>query len=882
MKFAPYTSASDALMRERLIALALHSRPESANSTLIVAPAGYGKTTLLSQIQNVLEARNEKTAWLNCSAEDRQPDIFLANLGDCFRAADLFDSTAEYGVADLMAALSEKGPAALLIDEYENASSEGSDNLLETIIRTLPASCHLFVTTRELPKISLTKLLVDGRTRFVDAGELRFSDQETSSVIADSGLPDSYADLLEQSEGWPVMVQLARLYWQSSGAQLSSATTGQGQRTRIFDYLAEQILTKMEPAQRDFLLEISVLSEVDIASAQAVTRSPEAEKLLRGLLRLRPIVTIISEQPLALRLHPLFRDFLRHDSINFPVTSAPVRHQRAALHFVARKELSKAIEHAAQSGSADLIVQLLEDAGGALLNISEGYGRVRSYLATLSPNMVTNRPRLRLMRIMQQAMEGTSADWIAEFDRFLEQFDNAEAKPNDQTGDLALQIDLLRFIGEVSESRRVCTVSPWPRVDSLRQKCLARKYEEPRYLGVGLPVELMFIVEYGSLQLAEQRVEELRDLFETANFAPNFSWVSSHLSNISWAKGNLAASEQHAKVCLDRIMDSGEARNTLMRQNSNAILGQCYFEQNNLDLALAHFDTIPKKQTYAPIMTFVFSVCTEARCRFLLGDQARALADLEEAYQFALDEALPHLILISAAAIAEFRLLAGDITGCTELIVSANLEKALEKSEIWFSRPWLETEALIRLFSLFWIQTDQTERAYALAHEFAVRTRQSGRRLMAARAELLVMEAAFKQKRHNYAQLALGRALDCTAGSAAMRPFLDMGAEGFALLENMTKEKGQSHADWIDAILVARGSKPDVQPRAATDSISPREKDVLIGLSRGHPTKIIARELDLSHETVRHHLKKIYGKLRVHTREQAVEEALRRGIIIAP
>lgn len=878
MKFAPYTSASDALMRERLIALALHARPESANSTLIVAPAGYGKTTLLSQIQNVLEARGEKTAWLNCSAEDRQPDIFLANLGGCFRAAGLLESTAEYGVADLMAALPAKGPAALLIDEYENASSEGSDNILETIIRTLPASCHLFVTTRELPKISLTKLMVDGRTRFVDAGELRFSDQETYSVIADSGLPDSYADLLEQSEGWPVIVQLARLYWQSSGGQPSSATPEQGRRIRIFDYLAEQILTKMEPAQRDFLLEISVLSEVDITSAQAVTENPEAEKLLRSLLRLRPIVTIISEQPLALRLHPLFRDFLRHDSINFPVTSAPMLHRRAALHFAARKELSKAIDHASQSGSADLIVQLLEDAGGALLNVSEGYGRVRSYLATLSSNLVTNRPRLWLMRIMQQSMEGTSADWIPEFDRFLEQFDNACTKQNGSIDDFALQTDLVRFIGEVSESKRVCVEAPWPRIDSLRQKCLARKSEEPRYLGIGLPIELEFIVDYGSLQLAEQRVDELRDLFESANFAPNFSWVSNHLSNINLAKGDLAAAAHYSRICLDRIVDSGETKNTLMRQHCNAILGQCYYEQNNMDLALAHFDTIPKRQTYIPIVTFVPSVCTEARSRLLLGDRDRALADLEEAYQFALDESLPHFILIGAATVAEFRLLAGDVAGCAELIASANLEKALEKSQLWFSRPWLETEALIRLFSLYWTRMNQAERAYDLAHEFAVRTRQNGRRLMAVSAELLVMEAAFKQGRQNCAQLALGRALDCTAGSSALRPFLDMSAEGFELLEGMAKEKNQNHKDWIDDILVACGSKSDSQPRTA-DGISPREKDVLTGLSQGHPTKIIARELDLSHETVRHHLKKIYAKLRVHTREQAVEEAQRRGIL---
>ncbi len=878
MQFSSYTSANDALMRERLIALALHAPPESANSTLILAPAGYGKTTLLCQIQKTMDANGERTAWLNCRAEDSQPDIFLGNLGRSFRAAGLFDDEIEYGVADLMEALSAQGDAALLIDEYENVNSEESDNILETIIRTLPASSHLFVATRELPKISLTKLLVDGRTRIVDANQLRFSDQEISAVVSGSGLPDTYADLLDQSEGWPVMIQLARLYWQSSGASPAAPEPELGHRIRIFDYLAEQILTKMVSVQRDFLLEISILSEVDVASAQAVTENPDAEKLLRDLLHLHPIVTIISERPLALRLHPLFRDFLRYFSINFSVTNAPMLHRRAALFYAAQRELSTAIEHAAQSGASDLIVQLLEEAGGALLNVSEGYGRVRKFLATLSPNVVISRPRLWLMRIMQQAMEGTSGDWIAEFDRFIERLDNTAAMANDQKGDFALQINLVRFIGEVSESKRVCTEAPWSRVDELLQECMAFKFEEPRYLGVGLPVELMFIIDYGSLESAQKHVTELKDLFESANFAPNLSWISSHLSNINWARGNLAAAEQYAKSCLDRILDSGEAKNTLMRQNCNAILGQCYFEQNDLELALAHFDTIPKKQTYVPIMTFVFSVCSEARARYFLGDHDRALADLEEAYQFALDQSLPHFSLIGAAMVAEFRLLIGDIVGCTELIASASLEKALKKSQLWFTRPWLETEAVVRLFALFWIHSNQAQRAYDLAHEFAVRAWQSERRLMATRAEILVMKAALKQNRQDAARLALARAIDYSAGTSAVQPFLDMGKNGFMLLEKLIKEKDQSNKDWIEVIRSA-GDKKSASPPGIADSISPRERDVLIGLGRGYPTKIIARELNLSSETVRHHLKKIYAKLCVHTRKQAVDAARRHFII---
>lgn len=878
MKFAPYTSADDALYRARLVAYAVQSAPEAARATLLIAPAGYGKTTLLCHIQNHMRRQKFLPVWLNCTAEDRDPDVFLINLSLAFRAAGLAEGVIDYGISDLMETLTESDPLALLLDEYENAASADTDAVLENLIRALPANCRLFVASRELPAIGVAKLRLDGRARIVDAAELRFTEDEVSTVITIPELSSNYANLLRQSEGWPVMVQLARLDWLSSAGQQAADTPRLGQTIGIFDYLAEQILSRLPVPLRDFLLELSVLSEVDIPSAQAVTTCLEAEKAMYDVLRLRPIVTVISENPLAIRLHPLFRDFLRHESLTFPVTAAAELHRRAALHFARQKDMQKAIHHASASGSEDLIVEILEDAGGALLNVSEGYSRTRSYLATLSPGTIAKHPRLHLTRIMQRAMEGTSADWLDEFDQFMHHISGPDGRHLNRNDDLMMQIDLIRGIGEISECRFGIDDTPWAIIDERRRKCLARKFEEPRYYGLALVLEILLVVEYGSLQLAEMRAAELAELFQSASYTPNMSWISNHQSNISIYKGDLTAAEYYSKMCLERIRSAGETRNTFMRQHIHAILGQCAYEQNRLDAALALFEEVPRYIPYLLLSTAVMSLCTAARAHMHLGDTARALQELQSAYDFAAAENLSHLQAVVAATSAELYLKLGNIAECSRWITLADLEKMLAKSQIWFSRPWLETEALVRLFALYWLHQGDIDRAHDLAHEFATRAGQSGRQLMAAHMSVIVMETLLRRGRRDQAATVMRQILAATAEQGAVRLFLDMSMDGAALLRSMSRKKSEPHKPWIDTILAAMVSGGSSHG-ANTNDVSPRERDVLHGLSLGQSTKVIARSLDISHETVRHHLKRVYAKLDVHNRDEAVWEARRRGII---
>lgn len=879
LKFTPYSAAEGSLDRRRLIDLALSGAPRSARSSLLIAPAGYGKTTLLAQLTDVLRQQGSAIAWLNCTREDQEPDTFLDNLGTALQAAGLFHRPPDFAISEIVDALERRnGGVALAIDEYENASSEGTDNLLETLIRSLPANARLLIASREIPKLSLSKLLVENQARLVDAPALQFSDEEARALIA--GLADSgiLKALIEQSEGWPVMLQLARLdLLNRRRTQAPMADSGE-QRARVFDYLAEQVIAALKEEEREFLIALSILPEIDLAAALAITKRGDAYNLMRGLLRINPVITLIKDEPLAIRLHPLFRVFLQERLERKSSPPRAVLHRRAAIHFAARQQYASAVEHAVNAGDIDLGAQILEDAGGPLLNISEGLGRVRTFMSLLPQDVINRRPRLRLMRIVQQGMEGISAEWIYDLERLkqLQRTEAAHGRPVDEN--LQLETDLAESVLNVSESRYTNSALPLKRMEELRRRCQALFFEDARYLGFVSLVELMTIYEYGTLEFVDRRLEELRKLYESANFAPNLSWVTFHAGVAAVLKGDLKSAEDHIKIVLNRMADAGEMRNITLRQESNSYLGLIYYEQNNLELAAAHFSAIPRFPPVPLLDTLAYGFGTHALADFYLGQENKAIADIDEAYQYAVDENMPHFPTIAAAIAARLRLLGGDMDGCRDIIRRAKLEEAMTQARQWFVRPWEEVQELVLTLSAYWRKTGRREEALQLAADFARITTQCGRLIAATRGEILAAEAHLAGGDPGVARPAIARALGLSLGTAAVCPFLEASDDVLSLVRDEAQYEESPRREWARAIIDAWAAAY-APPGDVEGILTPRERDVLLELSKNQPTKIVARTLNLSPETVRHHLKNIYIKLKAHTRDEAVMEARRQRLI---
>jgi LuxR family maltose regulon positive regulatory protein len=316
-KLHPPLLREDVIPRPRLLA-ALRQALTSHPLTLLSAPAGYGKTTLLADfgfrisdfgIHNLQSAIRNRLAWLTLDEEDNDPARFLAYLIAALQRlnpacgttaqtllASLTNPSAEarriIGVLinDVLETLPD--PFALILDDLHLITQPTIYAALDYLLERLPPQMHLAVGTRGDPPLALARLRARGQVAELRLADLRFTDDEATLFLNEKlhlGLsPDDLAALQARTEGWPVGLRLlaSSLDRIPTPADRTAFITDLAQTDRyVFDFLAEEVLNRQEPDVRAFLLETSILSELTPTLCQAVTGRTDAGTLLEDLDR---------------------------------------------------------------------------------------------------------------------------------------------------------------------------------------------------------------------------------------------------------------------------------------------------------------------------------------------------------------------------------------------------------------------------------------------------------------------------------------------------------------------------------------------------------------------------------------------------------------------
>ena len=222
MRFQPIVHIDDSVWRERLIASSLSAPPTSARLTIVSAPAGFGKTTMLAQLAKRHQENGVRVAWMNCDSRDAHPEIFSENLLNALTQCDLKtsdDGSVVGHIASYVAQIVE--PVVIFIDEFESASSVAVDEIIELTASLAPPCVSVILASREAPHIQLTKLQLAGKVRVVDADLLRFNHDETVSLLKDV-MPRTAAEQIE------AYVMDGRLHcsWRACARRTAWPTTG--------------------------------------------------------------------------------------------------------------------------------------------------------------------------------------------------------------------------------------------------------------------------------------------------------------------------------------------------------------------------------------------------------------------------------------------------------------------------------------------------------------------------------------------------------------------------------------------------------------------------------------------------------------------------------
>ena len=397
--------------------------------TLLLAPAGYGKTSALARQIRWLPP-GTALAWVSADEDDQLPR-FLACLGRALEPHDLPWRVDPDALATL--ALGERGLRAvadelinalagaeaarglLVLDDVHRIADPQVFELLQWVIERLPARWGVAMASRLEPPLAMGRWRAAGELGEFRQYELRFNQDEVVALLAGAGLPADAGvarELLERTDGWAAGLRL----------NLSARPGGNGARAgvltqrHLFDYLAAEVLDDMPAELRSFLLCCAVLPELTAARCARVSGSPHAARLLAEVERRGLFVSVLDADELTLRLHDLFRDFLEDRLQRECAGELPALLRRAA---EGEDDLPRAVGYLARAGAWDEAAQAVAGRGAELLAIGGGPSLARM-LALFPPAEFERRPELHFLR-------GLSCFPTFAFDTMLAAMQQAEA-----------------------------------------------------------------------------------------------------------------------------------------------------------------------------------------------------------------------------------------------------------------------------------------------------------------------------------------------------------------------------------------------------------------------------------------------------------------------
>ncbi|MFM9888042.1 MAG: LuxR C-terminal-related transcriptional regulator [Burkholderiales bacterium] len=406
---------------EGALRLALAEKP----LTLLLAPAGWGKTAALAR-QIASLPKETALAWVSADEEDDVPR-FLGGLAAALEPLDLpwrvapgalaSVAEAERGIRQVADELvnafaeSELPRALVIIDDVHRFTDPRLFELLDALIERLPPNLGVVMASRTEPPLQLARLRAHGELGEFKQSELGFDGEEVKALLRSQGIAPQRADeLLKRTAGWPAGLRLML----NTGAR-TPAGNATSQRN-VFDYLAAEVLDGMPADLRKFLLRSSVLPELSTARCAHVSALANARRLFEQVQREGLFVTPLDESGETLRLHDLFRDFLEERLQQEEASELPALLERAAEH---EPDLERAVAWLARAGSWDRAAKELAARGTGLLPMGRAAAIER--LIGLFPAAEAERyPELAFLR-------GLCAFQTFDFERLVESMDSAQS-----------------------------------------------------------------------------------------------------------------------------------------------------------------------------------------------------------------------------------------------------------------------------------------------------------------------------------------------------------------------------------------------------------------------------------------------------------------------
>ena len=342
----------------------------------VAAPAGYGKTTLLSQWA---ARRGQTFAWVSVEEPDNDPKVLLTYVAEALDAVEpiggqVFEALASAGSSVLGSVLPRLGsafslmtkPVVLVLDDVHVLRNRECRAALSVLADHVPAGSRLVLAGRTEPPLRIARLRAEGRILEIGPGELSLTQAEASSLVRNAGIVLGAADVAElhrRTEGWPAGLYLAALYLREGGPFASAAVSFGGDDRLVSEYMQSEFLERISSRQRVFLTRTAVLERMSGPLCDAVLDLPGSGATLADLERSNLLLVPLDRRGEWYRYHHLFRDMLRAELHRSEPDLTAVLRRRAASWCMRNDLPEDALEYSIAAGDVDTAARLVERLG---------------------------------------------------------------------------------------------------------------------------------------------------------------------------------------------------------------------------------------------------------------------------------------------------------------------------------------------------------------------------------------------------------------------------------------------------------------------------------------------------------------------------------------
>jgi LuxR family maltose regulon positive regulatory protein len=352
------------------------ARADSRPVVSVVAPPGYGKTTLLSQWA---ERNGQSFAWVSVDEGDNDPKVLLTYVAEALDAVEPIDERVFDALASPVSSLpgsvvprlgsafsSMTSPVALVLDDVHALHNRECRAALSVLADHVPGGSRLVLAGRAEPPLRIARLRVEGKVLEIGPGELSLTREEASALLRNAEVAlgeDEVAELHRRTEGWPAGLYLAALYMREGGPLASAAVAFGGADRLVSEYMESEFLARISQQNRVFLTRTAVLERMSGPLCEAVLELPGAHAMLADLARSNLLLVPLDRQGQWYRYHHLFRDMLLAELERQEPGLVPVLRRRAAGWCVRNGLPEAALEYSMAAGDVDAAAGLAAKLG---------------------------------------------------------------------------------------------------------------------------------------------------------------------------------------------------------------------------------------------------------------------------------------------------------------------------------------------------------------------------------------------------------------------------------------------------------------------------------------------------------------------------------------